>query len=75
MQTYLLTNARPGRVRDVVRTVSQSHGVRHADTCRSLPDISSCVDTPDEKTLNLRMMDETQCLEAVERTATQTVAE
>ena len=75
MRAYVLINVRPGKVRDVVGTVSQMPGVRHADACWGLPDIFAYVDTPDEKTLNLLVMDEIQGLEGVERTETHIVVE
>ena len=75
MRAYVLINVRPGKVRDVVGAVSQMPGVRHADACWGLPDIFAYVDTPDEKTLNLLVMDEIQRLEGVERTETHIVVE
>jgi DNA-binding Lrp family transcriptional regulator len=75
MRAYVLINVRPGKVRDVVTTVTQIAGVRHADACWGLPDIFAYVDTPDEKTLNLLVMDKIQSLEGVERTETHIVVE
>jgi hypothetical protein len=55
--------------------VGQMPGVRHADACWGLPDIFACVDTRDEKTLTLLMMDEFQRLGGVDRTGTHIVVE
>lgn len=73
MRAYVLINVRPGKVRDVVGMVSQISGVRHADACWGLPDIFAYVDTPDEKTLNLLVMDKSQRMDGVERTETHIV--
>jgi DNA-binding Lrp family transcriptional regulator len=70
MRAYVLVRVRPGKVRDVVGTVSRMPGVRHADACWRLPDIFAYVDTPDEKTLNLLVMDKIQRMGGVERTET-----
>ena len=75
MRAYVLINVRPGKVREVVVMVSQMPGVRHADACWGLPDIFAYVDTQDEKTLNLLVMDKIQRLEGVERTETHIVVE
>lgn len=73
MRAYVLINVRPGKVRYVVGMVSQISGVRHADACWGLPDIFAYVDTPDEKTLNLLVMDKSQRMDGVERTETHIV--
>lgn len=75
MRAYVLINVRPGKVRDVVGAVSELEGVRHADACWGLPDVFAYVETPDEKTLNLLVMDTIQRLEGVERTETHIVVE
>jgi len=75
VRAYVLNNVRPGRVREVVGTVGQMSGVRHADACWGLPDIFAYVDAPDEKTLNLLVMDKIQRLDGVERTETHIVVE
>ncbi len=75
MRAYVLINVRPGKVRDVVGAVSQLEGVRHADACWGLPDVFAYVDTHDEKSLNLLVMDKIQRLEGVERTETHIVVE
>lgn len=75
MRAYVLINVRPGKVRDIVGAVTQLDGVRHADACWGLPDIFAYVETPDEKTLNLIVMDRIQTLPGVERTETHIVVE
>ncbi len=70
MRAYVLINVRPGKVRDVVNTVSQMDGVRHADACWGLPDVFVYVETSDEKKLNQLVIDKIQKLEGVERTET-----
>lgn len=75
MRAYVLINVRPGKVRDVVGGVSQLEGVRHADACWGLPDVFAYVETPDEKKLNVLVMDKIQKLEGVERTETHIVVE
>lgn len=75
MRAYVLINVRAGKVRDVVSAVSQLPGVRHADACWGLPDVFAYVETPEEKTLNLLVMDKIQKLEGVERTETHIVVE
>jgi len=75
VRAYVLINVRPGKVRDVVGAVSELEGVRHADACWGLPDVFAYVETPDEKTLNLLVMDTIQRLEGVERTETHIVVE
>ena len=75
MRAYVLINVRPGKVRDVVGAVSELEGVRHADACWGLPDVFAYVETRDEKTLNLLVMDTIQRLEGVERTETHIVVE
>lgn len=75
MRAYVLINVRPGKVRDVVGAVSQLEGVRHADACWGLPDVFAYVETPDEKKLNVLVMDKIQKLEGVERTETHIVVE
>jgi DNA-binding Lrp family transcriptional regulator len=75
MRAYVLINVRPGKVRDVVSAVTQMEGVRHADACWGLPDVFVYVETPDEKKLNLLVMDKIQRLEGVERTETHIAVE
>jgi DNA-binding Lrp family transcriptional regulator len=75
MRAYVLINVRAGKVRDVVTAVSGLPGVRHADACWGLPDVFAYVETPDEKSLNLLVMDKVQKLEGVERTETHIVVE
>lgn len=75
MRAYVLINVRPGKVRDVVRAVSQMESVRHADACWGLPDVFAYVETPDERSLNHLVMDAVQKLEGVERTETHIVVE
>ena len=70
MSRYVLINVRPGKVRDVVATLSQLEGVRHADACWGLPDIFVYVETPDEKVFNSLIIDRIQKLDGVERTET-----
>ncbi len=73
MRAYVLINVRPGKVREVVGAVSQLEGVRHADACWGLPDVFAYVETPDEKSLNLLVVDTIQKLEGVDRTETHIV--
>lgn len=75
MRAYILINVRPGRVRDVVGAVTQMEGVRHADACWGLPDVFVYAETPDEKKLNLLVMEKIQKLEGVERTETHIAVE
>lgn len=75
MRAYILINVRPGKVRDVVGAVSEMEGVRHADACWGLPDVFAYVETADEKTLNMLVMDTIQRLDGVERTETHIVVE
>ncbi len=75
MRAYVLINVRPGKVREVVAGVSRLEGVRHADACWGLPDVFAYVETPDEKSLNLLVMDKIQKLDGVERTETHIVVE
>ncbi|MGD0694033.1 MAG: Lrp/AsnC ligand binding domain-containing protein [Terriglobia bacterium] len=75
MRAYILINVRPGKVRDVVGAVSEMQGVRHADACWGLPDVFAYVETADEKTLNMLVMDTIQRLDGVERTETHIVVE
>lgn len=75
MRAYVLINVRPGKVRQVVEAVSQLDGVRHADACWGLPDVFAYVETPDEKSLNVLVVDKIQELEGVERTETHIVVE
>jgi DNA-binding Lrp family transcriptional regulator len=75
MRAYILINVRPGRVRDVVGALTQMEGVRHADACWGLPDVFVYVETPDEKKLNLLVMEKIQKLEGVERTETHIAVE
>jgi DNA-binding Lrp family transcriptional regulator len=62
-------------VRDVVGALTLMEGVRHADACWGLPDVFVYVETPDEKKLNLLVMDKIQKLEGVERTETHIAVE
>jgi DNA-binding Lrp family transcriptional regulator len=73
MRAYVLINVRPGKVRDVVDAVTQMTGVQHADACWGLPDVFAYVDTPDEKSLNLLVIDKIQKLDGVDRTETHIV--
>jgi DNA-binding Lrp family transcriptional regulator len=75
MRAYVLINVRPGKVRDVVSAVTQMDGVRHADACWGLPDVFAYVETPNEKKLNLLVMDKIQKLDGVERTETHIAVE
>jgi DNA-binding Lrp family transcriptional regulator len=75
MRAYILINVRPGRVRDVVGALTQMEGVRHADACWGLPDVFVYVETPDEKKLNLLVIEKIQKLEGVERTETHIAVE
>ena len=75
MGAYVLINVWPGKFRDVMTTLTHMAGVRHADPCWGLPDIFAYTDTPDEKTLNLLVMNKIQSLEGMERTQTQIVVE
>jgi DNA-binding Lrp family transcriptional regulator len=75
MRAYILINVRPGKVREVVTTVSRMEGVRHSDACWGLPDVFAYVETPDERSLNELVMDKIQALEGVERTETHIVVE
>jgi DNA-binding Lrp family transcriptional regulator len=75
VRAYILINVRPGKVRDVVGAVSEMQGVRHADACWGLPDVFAYVETADEKTLNMLVMDTIQRLDGVERTETHIVVE
>ncbi len=75
MRAYVLINVKPGKVREVVSGVSGLQGVRHADACWGLPDVFAYVETPDEKSLNMLVMDKIQKLEGVERTETHIVVE
>ena len=73
MRGYVLINVRPGKVREVVQTVSQLAGVRHADACWGLPDVFAYVETPDEKKFNDLVIERIQKLDGVERTETHIV--
>lgn len=73
MRAYVLINVRAGRVREVVDAVSQLEGVQHADACWGLPDVFAYVETPDEKSLNLLVVDKIQRLDGVDRTETHIV--
>jgi DNA-binding Lrp family transcriptional regulator len=75
VRAYVLINVRPGKVREVVSSVSQFEGVRHADACWGLPDVFAYVETRDEKSLNTLVMDRIQKLEGVDRTETHIVVE
>jgi DNA-binding Lrp family transcriptional regulator len=70
MRGYVLINVRPGKVRDVVDSVSQMTGVQHADACWGLPDVFVYVETADERSFNDLVIDRIQKLEGVERTET-----
>ncbi len=73
MRGYVLINVRPGRVRDVVKAVSELDGVRHADACWGLPDVFVYAETPDETAFNDLVMERIQKLDGVERTETHIV--
>lgn len=75
MRAYVLINVQPGKVRDVVTAVSALEGVRHCDACWGLPDVFAYVEVPDEKALNVLVMDCLQKLEGVDRTETHIVVE
>jgi DNA-binding Lrp family transcriptional regulator len=75
MRAYVLINARPGKVRDVVAAVAKLEGVRRADACWGTPDIFAELQTLDEKSLNELVIDRIQKLEGVERTETHVVLE
>jgi len=75
VRAYILINVRPGKVRDIVGTVSELNGVQHADACWGLPDVFAYVETEDEKSLNKLVMDTIQPLDGVERTETHIVVE
>ena len=75
MRAYVLINARPGKVRDIVTRVARLEGVRHADACWGIPDIFVEVQTADEKGLNELVIDQIQQLDGVERTETHIVVE
>jgi DNA-binding Lrp family transcriptional regulator len=70
MRAYVMISVRAGRVRDILEAVTQLPGVRHADACWGLPDVFAYVDTEDEKSLNLLVLDQIQGLDGVERTET-----
>jgi DNA-binding Lrp family transcriptional regulator len=70
MRGYILINVKPGKVRDVVETVSRLEGVRHADACWGLPDVFVYVEANDEKSFNSLVIDQIQKIEGVDRTET-----
>jgi DNA-binding Lrp family transcriptional regulator len=75
MRAYVLINVRPGRVRDVVESVSGMAGVKHADACWGVPDVFAYAETSDERSLHQLVIDKIQNLEGVERTETHIVVE
>lgn len=75
MRAYILITVQPGKVRDVVATISELNGVRRADACWGMPDVFAYVETPSEKSLNHLVIDEIQKVDGVERTETHIVAE
>ena len=75
MRAYILVNVRPGKVRDVVSSVTQMEGVRRADACWGVPDVFIYAETSDERKLNQLVMDRIQKLEGVERTETHITVE
>ena len=75
MRAYILVNVRPGRVRDVVSSVTKMDGVRHADACWGAPDVFIYAETSDERKLNQLVMDRIQKLQGVERTETHITVE
>jgi DNA-binding Lrp family transcriptional regulator len=75
MRAYVLINVRPGRVRDVVESVSSMAGVKHADACWGVPDVFAYAETSDERSLHQLVIDKIQNLEGVERTETHIVVE
>jgi DNA-binding Lrp family transcriptional regulator len=70
MRGYILINVKPGKVRDVVESVSRLEGVQHADACWGLPDVFAYVETKDEKAFNSLVIDQIQKIEGVDRTET-----
>ena len=75
MRAYVLINARPGKVRDIVTKVARLDGIRHADICWGIPDIFVEVHTADERELNELVIDQIQQLDGVARTETHIVVE
>jgi DNA-binding Lrp family transcriptional regulator len=73
MRAYVLINVRPGKVRDVVSSVSGLQGVMHADACWGLPDVFAYVETADENNLHTLVMEKIQKLDGVDRTETHIV--
>jgi DNA-binding Lrp family transcriptional regulator len=75
MRAYVLINAKPGKVRDIVTAVARLEGVRHADAGWGMPDIFVEAQAADEKGLSGLVIDRIQKLEGVERTETHAVVE
>ena len=70
MRAYVLVNAKPGKVRDIGRQISQMYGVRMANACWGVPDIFVVVEVANAGELDNLVMDKIQSLECVERTET-----
>ena len=75
MRAYVLINVRPGKVRDVVDSVTNMEGIKHADACWGVPDVFAYAETGDERSLHQLVIDKIQNLEGVERTETHIVVE
>jgi len=67
MRAYVLVNAKPGKVRDITRHISEMLGLRMANTCWSVPNIFE-VANADE--LNKLVIDKIQSIEGVETAET-----
>ena len=46
MRAYVLINAKPGKVRDILAAVAELEGVRQADACWGMPAIFVEAQTP-----------------------------
>jgi DNA-binding Lrp family transcriptional regulator len=70
MRAYVLVNAKPGKVRDIARQISEMPGVRMANACWGVPDIFVVVEVANAGELDKLVMDKIQSLVGVERTET-----
>lgn len=73
MRAYVLVNATPGKVPDVVKKLVQLSGVQAADACWGVPDIFVVVEVADENELSKLVLQEIQHIEGIEKTETHLV--
>jgi len=70
MRAYVLVKAKPGKVRNITRHISEMLGLRMADACWGVPDIFVVAEVANADELNNFVRDKIQSLEGVERRET-----